>query len=199
VTSLQLTVDSAVATVDVPARVEPGRLPASEEAIRLALRLRDARSMDGGRLLIFIPVSASGSVAPLVEDVVSGLMGLNEGPALVMDLRVSATRRGDATASMGRVHPFIGHADTLSHAASPEFAALLAHARARYPYVLCVAEPLSSVETLIAAGLCDGVVLSVSPGRTTRADVQRAAEQLRGAHATVIGFVVDRRVAEKGA
>lgn len=217
--SLQRRVDPPIATADAPVlRVEPDGPRASEEAIRLALHVRDTRSAGEGRVLMFVPICASGDAVPLVDDVVRGLVELNEGPAIVVDLRVSQTRRlprrwaelpgdGDAISgawhsgveSAGRAHPFAGRHDTVSHAASPEFAAFFAHARARYSYVLCVANPpASSVETLIAAGLCDGVVLSVSPRRTTRAEVQRAADQLRRAHAHVIGFVVDGR-AQKGA
>jgi hypothetical protein len=210
--------DSPVA-IAVETAHESQRAVASEEAVRLALRLRETRSASGGRALLFVPVSTSTDVSPLVDDVVLGLLELHEGPLLVMDLRVAQAGarvrkpRVDyqddedamgvgwgvgASSAVGLAHPFAGRVDTVRHAASSDFSALFARARARYAYVLCTADAIAvSVETVIAAALCDGVVLSVRPGQTTRSNMQRIADQLQRAHTHVIGFVVDARAPEK--
>ena len=177
--------------------------PASEEAVRLALRLREPRSASGGRALLFAPASPGGDASRMVGDAVRGLLELHEGPVLVMDLRATA---GDA-AERDRysdiavvTHPFAGREDTISYAASAEFAGAMERARRTYAFVLCIGEPVSSsVETLIAAAACDGVILAVTPGRTTRSDVQRATDQLRRGRAHVAGFVVEGRAQEREA
>lgn len=186
-------------------RIVSTTLPtASDEAIRLALQLRDTpRPGSGGRLMLFVPVCPSVNASLSVADALCGLQKLNEGPVLVMDLR-QITEAGDAPAwlralpedddTAAMTLPLADRRERVSYAASREFAAELAAARSRYAYVLCIGGTVStSVETLIVATLADGVVLAVAPNGTTRPHVQHLVQQLRRARANLIGFVVDSR------
>jgi hypothetical protein len=186
---------------------------ASEEAVRLALRLRDMPCAGpGGRTLLFLPASPDGDTSRIVDDAVRGLLELHEGPLLVADLRATSAASVDAPDSSRSTpdafasweapspdlvtvaHPFAGRHDLVAYAASQEFAAAIDRAQRRYAFVLAIGDALrTSVETLIAAARCDGVILAVTPGRTTRTDVQRTAEQLRRGRAHVAGFVVEAR------
>jgi hypothetical protein len=185
---------------------------ASEEALRLALRLRDLPCAGpGGRMLLFLPASSDGEASRIVDDAVRGLLELHEGPLLVADLRPTSVAKAapntprsteDALLSWETpspdlvtvAHPFAGRHDLVAYAASQEFAAAIDRARRGYAFVLAIGDALrSSVETLIVAARCDGVILAVTPGRTTRTDVQRTVEQLRRGRAHVAGFVVEAR------
>lgn len=195
-----------------PERPETG---ASEEAVRLALRLRGTPAVAGSRALLFLPVTPGGDASRVAEDAVCGVLELQDGPVLVMDLRTRNGRPRRAAEALSdtddaclrwnapprdgfvRVEPFAGRADAVSYAASAEFTSAIELARRTYPFVICVGDCLdTSVETLIAAGVCDGAILTVAPGRTTRSAVQRAAEQLRRGGAHVAGFVVEGRTPE---
>jgi hypothetical protein len=177
--------------------------------------LREVRSRTGGRSVLFVPASTGLEAAAVADDAVRGLLELHEGPVLLLDLRVdpppgpeqayplepedvgasgAAYWGSSASSSAVLARPFAGRRDTVTYAASTEFAARLAEARARYPYVLCFGGPVvGAVETLITAALFDGVVLSVAPGKTTRTDMQGVTAQLRRARANLVGFVVDER------
>lgn len=191
--------------------------PASPDAIRLALRLRESPGPHGGRVLLFVPAASDGTSGRVVDDAVRGLLHLGERPILVMDLRAGARGaredvlslpldRPDGTAPdwylapigpASFIQPFAGRHDAVAYAASPEFAVTVTQARSRYAFVLAIGDPLArSVETLAAASTCDAVVLAVEPGRTTRRDLQQTSEQLRRARASVLGFVLDARAPE---
>lgn len=159
----------------------------SAEALRLAFNLCDCESAVGGRVLLFVPTWRDGSAAAVVEDARRGLAELGKEPVGVIDLRRDRALRERAP----------GASDPL-HAASQAFAAAVARARSRYAFVLCVADPIDAIETLMAAGLADGAVLTVTPGRTTRSDVQKVIEQLHRARGRVLGFVVDARAEKRG-
>jgi hypothetical protein len=154
-----------------PAAAAPPRPApeAPEDAVRLALRLRECRAAAGGRVLMFVPATAGERVERLVSGITQALDQLQEGAVHVIDLA-------------GRAVPFLS---------SAEFAATIAMARSRYAYVLCMAGAVTdSVEGLVAAAQCDGVVLSVSAHRTTLREVQAAERQLARVRANVLGFVV---------
>ena len=155
----------------------------SEEALRLAFGLRDCEPAVGGRVLLFVPTWRGGSAAAVVEDARRGLLELGDGPVVVMDLRPEPGSPDRSTVSAGRYESLENE---------------VARARARYAYVLCIGGSVDTVETLIAAGLTDATVLTVTPGRTTRGDMQRAAGQLRRARGRLLGFVVDARATERG-
>jgi hypothetical protein len=196
--------------------VDRASMVASDEAVRLAFRLRDCPVSHGGRLVLFVPASRGLAAEGVVTDAVCGLLQLNERPVLVVDLRPSEAALAEPHAPMFPLdqahdadfedlvvesagapvvvtHPFAPHRDPVRYAASAEFASLMARARASYSYVLLVGGPVTSVETLITAGLCDGVVLAIRPEGTTRGDIQRVTDELRRARAHVLGFVVDAR------
>jgi hypothetical protein len=219
-TSLLQAIADVGATARAEVEVDDVAVPASREAVRLALQLREVRSPEGGRTLLFVPASNTVDASMSARDAVHGLIELHEGPVLVMDLRASV-RSGEAdgwsveggsdTPGVGNAwavaensgtivsRPFAGRRDTVPYAASGDFAKRLGDARASYSSVLCIGGPVTgSIETLIMASLFDGVVLSVAPGRTTRLEMHRATAQLRRAHAKVIGFVVDARMPKKG-
>jgi hypothetical protein len=203
---------AAPSAVTVPA--------ASEEAVRLALHLRDLASNDGGRIVLFVPASRQGNPAPAAADAARGLLELRDGPVVIVDLRAEPDGPGTpewltglidddearlmwgaaaAGRSASRWRPLAGRNDGVSYASSPQFAARLDDVRARYPYVVCIGEAIPrSVATLIVAGMADGVVLSVLTGRTTRSEMHEVTTQLRRARATLLGFVVDPRGAQRG-
>jgi hypothetical protein len=199
-----------------PDRLAPAAPVASEEAIRLALHLRDVRGNAGGRLFLFVPASASVDTSAVVADALCGLLELHEGPVLVVDFRPSeetdmpASIRDLATdadqpgagwssGSAALMRPFATRREKVLTAASPEFAARLVEARSRYACVLCIADEVpTSVEMLMVAPLVDGVVLVVAPNRTTRPEMQRLTDQLRRTQTNLLGFVVDART-KKGA
>ena len=177
--------ETGVAVID---RVAGGSA-ASGEALRLAFNLlRDGEAAVGGRVLLFVPTWRDSSAAAVAEDARRGLVELGQGPVGVMDLRP------DRTGSDGTV---ITGLEPARYARSQAVATAVARARARYAFVVCVADSVDAIETLIAAGLSDGTVLTVTPGRTTRNDMHKAIEQLRRARGHLLGFVVDAR-AEKG-
>jgi hypothetical protein len=198
-----------------PRPAAPG--PASEDGLRIALRLRDVAARSG-RLLLFVPASSGDSVERLVYETTRGLEQLGEGPILILDLRHDASDGGwlsrvptaagyhagpsrGADADRERTNtcyaqPVASTAGSVPYLASPEFAALVAAARRDFAYVMCAVGPISeAIESLVAAALCDGVVLSVTAHRTTIAEVQTASRQLASAHAPVLGFVVNRETA----
>ena len=195
--------------------------PASEEAIRLALQLRDIPSSDGGRVVLFVPASRQANASPAAGDAACGLLDLHDGPVLIVDLRDEAEHGGTpewinaltdddelrlmwgaeaGSNTAARLRPLAGRTNKLQYASSAQFAAVVDDIRARYPYVLCIGEAAAgSVATLMIAGLADGVVLSVPPGQTTRSEMHEVTVELRRARAKVIGFVLDPRgVQRKG-
>jgi hypothetical protein len=199
--------------------VSQERPPASEDALRIALRLRECPSTRGGRLLLFVPASSGDSVDRLVYETTRALEQLREGPVLVLDLehrdgdgrgwfsqwptaaayharQTDGAARPAATPAQAPVlyaQPIASAAAAIPYLASPEFAGVVAAARDEFAYVICAVGPISdAVESLVAAALCDGVVLSVTAHRTTMAEVQTASRQLARARAPVLGFVVNR-------
>ena len=194
------------------------RPPASEEAIRLALQLRDIASTAGGRVVLFVPASRHADASPTVSDAACGLLGLFEGPVLIVDLRAdqpAATHGwldgladddelrlvsgGEAASdTAARWRPLAGHLNKSQYACSAEFISSVEDVRARYPYVLCIGDPApGSVPTLMMAGLADGVVLAVPAGQTTKSELQDVTAELRRARAKLLGFVVDHRLARR--
>jgi hypothetical protein len=197
---------------------------ASEDAVRIALRLRDCAAADGGRLLLFVPASSGDTVDGLVFETTLALGQVGEGPILVLDLTradggrdgwlsswpialdyhapavtaAEAREPGAARAPVVYAQPIASPGSAIAFLASPTFGAVLSSARRRFAYVIFVAGPVcNAAESLVAAALCDGVVLSVTADRTTLADVQSTARQLAGARAPVLGFVVAREASRR--
>jgi hypothetical protein len=197
---------------------------ASEDAVRLALRFRECPSTHGGRLLLFVPASSGDSVRRLVCETTLALGQLQDGPALVLDLEPAGVRApwfsdwpiaaeyhllsdgqmgafdgaNQVPPPLAYAQPIASPAAAIRFLASHGFASLVATARRRFAYVLCAVGPISdAVESLVAAALCDGVVLSVTADRTTMADIQTASRQLARVRAPVLGFVVSRQTSRR--
>jgi hypothetical protein len=191
-------------------------LPAASEAgIKLALELREAQSVNGGRVVLFVPTLRNSDASPAACAAVCGLMDLHDGPVLVIDLRARPTRKSTpgwletlaAHEQVGTLwgaetpsgcallwRPLAGAPEKAFCASATQFTARLNDARGRYPYILCIGEAVpSSLATLMVAGLADGVVLSVPAGRVTKPEMNEVTTQLRRARATLLGFVVDSR------
>jgi hypothetical protein len=168
---------------------------ASEDAVRLALRLQAVRPGGLGAVLVFVPASRRTGAAALVADAVRGLRALGHERLFMLDLRENAGEDDPMTAGgIAIERPFSGFAEGVRYASSADFAASLEKARSRFDYVLCVGEPLEqSLPTLVTAGLADGAILTVTPGQTTRTEVTDTMERLRAGGAAVIGFVADDR------
>ncbi len=192
--------------------VTAGAVP--EDAVRVALRLRELRA-SGGRVLLFVPTTSGDRVEPLVCQITNALEQLQEGPVLVLDLERAASDEpphttwpiartfhagadGSADAAPPRApvafaQPVPASAVAVRFLSSPEFAAVIASARAHYAYVLCWAGAVpDSVDGLVAASQSDGVVLSITAGRTTVSEIQSAQRQLARVRAQVLGFVVQQ-------
>jgi len=211
--------------VATPAPTSQSTPRASEDAVRLALRFRECPSTHGGRLLLFVPASSGDSVGRLVCETTLALGQLHEGPALVLDLEpadgvrapwfsdwpiaseyhlLSDGRMGafdganHVSPALAYAQPIASPAAAVPFLASHAFASLAAAARRRFAYVLCAVGPIGdAVESLVAAALCDGVVLSVTADRTTMADIQTASRQLARVRAPVLGFVVSRQTSRR--
>ena len=214
-----LALSEVLAPAQTAGRPGTANMPAaSEEAIRLALQLRATRVGSAGQLLMFVPAPRSHDASFAVADALCGLLELQEGPVLVMDVRAAGAadatpawlrelpddraRTGERWGTSGRAmlaRPFASRGEKVPCAVSPEFANWLAEVRSHYAYVLCIGGALPmSVETLMLAPLADGVVLTVAPGRTTRLQMRRLTDQLRRAQAHLIGFVADARPPQHG-
>lgn len=200
----------AVSAVDTTALPE-----ASDAGIKLALQLRDTPSVNGGRVVLFVPTLRHADASPAACDAACGLVDLHDGPVLIVDLRARPnTSSTPRWLGMLATHEHVGAlwgadppvdsavvwrplADRSEKAfcASPvPFSTRLNDARSRYPFILCIGDAVpSSLAALMVAGLADGVVLSVAAGRVTRPELQEATAQLRRARATLLGFVVDPR------
>jgi hypothetical protein len=204
----------AAAAPEVKRQARAVRPAASDEAMRLALSLRETRVGTDGRMLLFVPASNSVDASHATADAASGLLELRDGPIAILDLRTAEESAvtpdwiaalpaddqsedvwgGETNDTAVVVRPFAGRRDHVAYAASPEFVSRLGRLRARYSYILCIGGRIpASVETLMLAATADGVILSVPPNQMTRSDMQRAVEQLRRARGHLIGFVVDDR------
>jgi hypothetical protein len=206
---------------DERSAVDEVALPeASDAGITLALQLRETPSVNGGRVVLFVPTLRSADVSPAACDAVCGLVELHDGPVLIVDLRSKPSKSTTPRWLAGlEVHEQVGalwKAETASDravvwrpladrserafcAAPGQVAARLKDARERYPYILCIGDAVPmSLATLMVAGLADGVVLSVAAGRVTKPEVQGATAHLRRARAKLMGFVVDSRGLSKG-
>lgn len=70
--------------------------------------------------------------------------------------------------------------------------ALIAHWRTEYDYIFIDAPPVLSVtDAAVLAPYCDGVVLVVRSGVTTKKSLTRAGEMFRRTHARVVGTVLN--------
>jgi hypothetical protein len=199
-------------------RAIPAAVPvpaASEEGIKLALKLRDIATTNGARVVLFVPASRQTDAAPVVAEAACALLDLHDGPVLIMDVRDDAASAGSpewitaladddqlrlmwgaeaSSETAALLRPLSGRSNRLQYASSQQFVDHVEEVRGRYRYVLCIGEATpGAVATMRIAGLADGVVLSVPPGRTTRSEMHEVTAQLRRARATLVGFVVDSR------
>jgi hypothetical protein len=196
-------------------------LPAASEAgLKLALELREVPSINGSRVVLFVPAARDTDASPAACDAVCGIIDLQDGPVLVIDLRVRPSRTStpswlgmlgaheqvgtlwsaDTTSDCALLwRPLVGRTEKAFCASPVQFTNRLNDARARYPYILCIGDVVpSSLATLMVAGLADGVVLSVPAGHMTRPEITDVTTRLRRARATLVGFVVDSRGVSRG-
>jgi hypothetical protein len=88
--------------------------------------------------------------------------------------------------------PKDGDRPAVPYLASDDFSRSLDALKARCAFAICVGRAVpDSVETILLARRCDAVILSVTPGHTTLAEVQRVVADLRPANASIFGFVMD--------
>ena len=78
-----------VRTMSRPASVPP-RPSASESGLRLAMQLRDVPAKSGACVLLFVPAGRNGDASPAAGDAVSAFLDVQEGPLLIVDLRVES-------------------------------------------------------------------------------------------------------------
>ncbi len=208
--------DSAVLTT--PAEMAASRVPprarASEDAVRLALRLRECPSVFTGRMLLFAPVTGGASVDRLVYETALGLAHLGDGPVIVVDLKLSTpgdaplsnlpavpNENGAQVPAISLFRPADGNLPAIPYLTSDKFSRSMERLRAQAAFVVCVGRPVpDSVETLLVARQCDAVILSVTSGQTL-SQVQKAVADLRRTNQSIFGFVMDasgRRTSRKG-
>lgn len=207
-----------VRTMSRPASVPP-RPSASESGLRLAMQLRDVPAKSGACVLLFVPAGRNGDASPAAGDAVSAFLDVQEGPLLIVDLRVESfadstpawfdvlpsaeqtqlTHNAGLAADTAHIsRPLLRRRDKAPYSRTPQFDEQLTEARSQYRYVLYIGDSLPARDTLMAAAAADGVVLSVPPGHTTRTELHDVAAQLRHAHGKLLGFVVDPRAVQRG-
>jgi hypothetical protein len=201
------TLKTAVVTTPaaVPASRVSVRTSAAEDAVRLALRLRECPAPSTGRLLLFAPVTRGVTVDRLVYETALALVHLGDGPVIVVDVNLSTPDHAPwcelpAVSSCNEAppppvsvfRPKVGDLQAVPYLASDDCSRSLEALKARCAFAICVGRALpESVDTLLLARRCDAVIMSVTPGRTTITEVQRVVADLRPGNASVFGFVMD--------
>jgi len=215
-----LTIFPAVATLPRADETDVERAPAprpaaSADALRLAVRL--LAENQPRHMWLFGATATGRSARRLVYETATALVELNERPVLVIDVDegdsddanmdafaawprcsldevVAAVTAGIPPSSASRCGSVVRVAtsdrNVLAFLASEDFGRFVTAARERFKAIVCQAKP-SGVAGLALARHCDGVVLAVAEGSTI-SQVRATSEQLRGAHARVIGFVLER-------
>jgi Mrp family chromosome partitioning ATPase len=83
-------------------------------------------------------------------------------------------------------------ADPVASASSDAFRSFLKAAEQRFGYVLIEAPcPRSSMESVLIAPWCDGILLTVSKSKSKMSDVRRVAALMQRVKARIIGYVYD--------
>lgn len=181
------------------------RVQPQDDAVRLALRLRECEPDFAGRTLLFAPVTDTAGVARLAGETALGLAHLESGPVIVVDLNLGAPdaafltmfptfdgEGGEELPTISLFKPGNGERPAVPYLASEDFSRSMDRLKARAAFVLCVGRAVpESVETMLIARQCDALVLSVTAGRTTLTQVQKAVTELRRRNQAVFGFVMD--------
>lgn len=85
-----------------------------------------------------------------------------------------------------------GHDNPIELLCSPRFSEFIRDARREYDFVLFDTPALSSViDGALIASKADGVILVAEMGKTKKASLIRAAEQLEKARANILGVVIN--------
>lgn len=205
---LDLDSPSATATASVPIPVGAPR----RGVLKVAVALRAVRQRKGSASFFFTPASQTGGW--LVYQVADALSRIDDASILILDIRAGNV---EAVGLAPNVSPVADNLlSNLKQLASAELAvpgdgALVPASRDNAPVVLSdrllsflddamscfgyvlldapsvLAEPAS----VVAASMCDGVVITVVQGVTRLQSVTEVRQQLAVANANVIGFVME--------
>ncbi len=177
---------------------------ATDDAIRLAIRLREYPSAVNGRTLMIAPLNGGAGVDRLVAETALGLAHLGE-RVVIVDLDLGGVDDAllkqfpplpcDHEAELpllSRFSPADGIRSTVRYLASDDFSRFMERLRTRSAFTLCIGQAVpNSVETLLVARRCDAMVLSVTEGQTTISQVQESVTDLRRRNQPVLGFVMN--------
>ena len=178
---------------------------ATDDAIRLAIRLRECPSAFNGRTVMIAPLNGGAGVDHLVAETALGLAHLGDRAVIVVDLNLGGADDAllrqfpqlpcDPEAELpaiSRFRPADGDRPTVRYLASEDFSRFMERLRTRPAFALCIGQAVpDSVETLLVARQCDAMVLSVTEGRTTISQVQESVADLRRRNQPVFGFVMN--------
>jgi hypothetical protein len=192
--------------------------PISGEVQRFATQIR-TNAKGRPQVLMITPASPRKSVLRLAYEAALGLVQINESPVLVMDLQpqqpgTSKPVPGHKTAAnpaeankndentlppatadiptLTVIRPLDGE-DAASYVSSPKFARIMEDAKKSFAHILIATDcVLHSAGGLVAANLCDNVVLVVKEDTPTNEllEVKRALLRNR---AKLLGFIYEKR------
>lgn len=190
--------------------------PVSEDAVRIAARLRASAGTD--RVIVFTAAGRREGVSAVACEVASALAQIEVSPVLIVDANLDSPachRRFDTPREPGlaellqktstfdqAVH--LTRIDGLSllpagsdipdivrFLTSAAFSGLIEEARGRFAYVLIDTPPLmDSAETSVMAAESDGVVLVVRAGAHSRTEIGNMRRELQGLQARLLGAVL---------
>jgi hypothetical protein len=185
---------------------------AKEDALRLAGQLWTGRTDRSPLTLLFSATTVGLSVSRVVYETGLALRHLNQAPVLMVDLHGGngeLTKIGANLLRLGNLFEYPpwtieglpsfalarlmeSETDPVSAVCLERFSSFLELARQRFSCVLLDAgSSVKSVVGLLAATHCDGVVLSVRPGKSTCTEVQNSKTAFARVNGKVLGFVFD--------
>jgi hypothetical protein len=195
------------------------RRPISGEVQRFATHIR-TNAKGRPHVLMITPASPRQSVLRLAYEAALGLVQINESPVLVMDLQpqqpgasqpVPGLKTAANPAEAGNsdedtlrpatadiptltvIRPLDGE-DAASYVSSPRFARIMEDAKKSFAHILIATDcVLQSASGLVAASLCDNVVLVVKEDTPTTTNLLEVKRALLRNRAKLLGFIYEKR------
>ena len=199
-------------------------LPVSQDAIRLAARLR-ASSTESEKIILFTGAMAREGVSTLATQVALALAQIDRGAVLLLDtnLRTPSLHTTFQVQQIPGLVDLIEHKATLEDAIHPtdlptlsllpvgnahgdplrlfptvECATLMQTLREWFRFIIVDASPLLQyVDTTLLVPYTDGVIVAIAAGERRQAEVLEVKRVLDGLKASVIGVVLCERTRRK--
>lgn len=189
------------------------------DLVAIAAQIRNIGIQNGkGFSLLVVPTAEGQSTATLAAGLATALRQLDGRPVLVVEFSngrnngTSASRTLIPTYETALVSTMTRDtlfeekqmlhfvkatlcnpsADPVASASSDAFRSFLQAAEQRFGFVLIEAPcPRSSMESVLIAPWCDGILLTVSKSKSKMSDVRRVAALMQRVKARIIGYVYD--------